>query len=277
MIRTIAVLALLIAALGQDRLSSQGVLLAPHAVHIDHRVRSGSILLYNPNTQPAEVSISTLFGYPVTDSLGNMRLHVIEQPDSAQPSAAGWLQAFPRRLTVAPLERQTVRLLATPPAVLADGEYWARLVITARGAEVPVTGVADTAIQVGLSLEVRTIIGVMYRKGPLTTGLALSQLRARMVNDSLEIRARLDRRGNAAYVGTVRAEVVDAVGTVRGSISSPLAVYYAMEPRFAAYVGALPAGRYRVRFQVNTDRDDLPPEVVLPAAAVKDSVDLSVP
>src|SRR5207249_4490269 len=31
-----------------------------------------------------------------------------------------------RRLTIAPLQRQTVRLLATPPPGLPDGEYWAR-------------------------------------------------------------------------------------------------------------------------------------------------------
>ena len=95
------------------------------------------------------------------------------------PSPLAWTQAFPRRLTVAPRERQTVRLLARPPAGLADGEYWLRMVIAAQAGRVPISGVTDTtAIQVGLTLEVRTIIGVNYRKGPVTTGLALSQLRA---------------------------------------------------------------------------------------------------
>ncbi|HEX9611840.1 MAG TPA: hypothetical protein VF978_08105 [Gemmatimonadales bacterium] len=265
-------------ALWAAGVAAQGVLVAPHAVYIDHRTRSGSILLYNPNPEPVEVAISTLFGYPVTDSIGQLTLRVVERPDSSQPSAASWLQAFPRRLTVAPLERQTVRLLATPPAGLADGEYWARLVITAKGGQVAIGGVADTAnIRVGLTLEVRTIIGVAYRKGPLQTSVALSGLRARVAQDSLQVRVRLERKGNAAFVGTVRGELVDSTGVVVARFNSPLGVYYQIEPRFAAYTGALPAGRYRLRLDISTLREDLPPEVVLPAPAVLDSAEIRLP
>src|SRR6059058_2689820 len=112
-------------------LAAQGVLVAPHAIYIDHARRSGTVTLYNPNRDAAEVTISTAFGYPVTDSLGHFALRTVDQPDSTLPSAAAWVQAFPRRLTIAPLQRQTVRLLATPPAGLPDGEYWARLIISA--------------------------------------------------------------------------------------------------------------------------------------------------
>src|SRR5207249_10393436 len=66
--------------------------------------------LFRSNTEPVEVSISLLFGYPVTDSLGRIVLRTIDHPDSTMRSAAGWIQAFPRRLTVPPLERQTIRL-----------------------------------------------------------------------------------------------------------------------------------------------------------------------
>jgi hypothetical protein len=277
MTRAAALLAV-VAGVLPGALPAQGVLVAPHAVYIDHAARSGAILLYNPNAQPAEVTISTLFGYPVTDSLGRMLLHTVEQPDSTYPSAAGWLQAFPRRLTVAPLERQTVRLLATPPAGLADGEYWARLMISAKGGRVPIAGVVDTAnIRVGLTLEVRTIIGVAYRKGVLQTGIALSRLRARVVGDSLETWLRLERRGTAAFVGTVRGALVDATGTVRAQFSSPLGVYYALEPRFAVGLGTLRPGRYQVRVEVTTEREDLTPDVVLPAPPVRDSVWVQVP
>src|SRR6266550_3661883 len=149
------------------RLGAQGVVIAPHAVFIDGRSRSGAVLLYNPNTEPVEVSISLLFGYPATDSLGRIVLRTIDHPDSTMRSAAGWIQAFPRRLTVPPLERQTIRLLASPPPGLPAGEYWARLVVAAKGGQLPVTGVADTAaVKVGLTLEVRTIIGVYYPMEP---------------------------------------------------------------------------------------------------------------
>jgi len=259
-------------------LAAQGVVIAPHAVYIDARVRSASVLLYNPNPEPAEVTISTFFGYPVTDSLGRIVLRTVDRPDSTAPSAAGWIQAFPRRLTVVPLERQTIRLLATPPPSLPDGEYWARLVIAAKGGQVPITGVTDTAkVKVGLTLEVRTIIGMAYRKGAVHTGVAISRLRGAVVGDSLEVWSRIERQGNAAYVGTIHGSLVDSAGRVRAEFRAPIGVYYILEPRYAAAVGALAPGRYWLKLELTTEREDLAPEVILPSAAVRDSVELRIP
>ena len=274
-------------ALASASLAAQGVMVAPHAVFIDHSQRSGSVLLYNPGTDPVEVTISTIFAYPTTDSTGGIRLDTL--PADSATSALAWIQAFPRRLTVAPKERQTVRLLARPPIGLADGEYWLRLIIAAQAGHVPITGLGDTtAIQVGLTLEVRTIIGVNYRKGPVTTGVSLSNVRAQVVGDSLITRAKLDRRGNAAFVGMIRETLVDSTGRVHElqvgdslvrSYASPVGVYYTMEPRLATAIGrpALARGRYWLRYEVVAEREDLDPKVVLKAPAVRDSVPIIVP
>jgi hypothetical protein len=273
-------------------LFAQGVMVAPHAVFIDYRVRSSSVLLYNPGTQTVEVAISTIFGYPKTDSTGRITLDTLLADSSV--SALGWIQAFPRRLTVGPKERQTVRLLARPPVNLPDGEYWLRLVIAAQAGRVPITGVADTtAIQVGLTLEVRTIIGVNYRNGVVSTGVVLSNVRAQIAGDSLVTRAKLERRGNAAFIGTVRETLVDSTGAVRPQVidngrggdslvntyQSPVGVYGSMEPRLATRVTApgLPHGRYWLRYEVVAERDDLDPTVVLKAPAVRDSVAVVIP
>jgi len=279
-------------ALGSASLAAQGVMVAPHAVYIEHRLRSGSVLLYNPGTEPVEVAISTIFGYPTTDSIGGIKLDTLVRDSSV--SALRWIQAFPRRLTVGPRERQTVRLLARPPVGLADGEYWVRLVIAAQAGRVPITGVSDTtAIQVGLTLEVRTIIGVNYRKGPVTTGLTLSNVRAQVVGDSVITRAKLERRGNAAFIGMIRETLVDSTGAVRAQVvrdsrgadslitvhKSPIGVYTTMEPRLATRVIApgLSRGRYWLRYEVVAEREDLDPAVVLKAPAVRDSVQLVIP
>jgi hypothetical protein len=261
------------------RLAAQGVVIAPHAVFIDGRARSGSVLLYNPNTEPVEVSISLLFGYPVTDSLGRVLLRTVDRPDSTMRSAADWIQAFPRRLTVPPLERQTIRLLASPPPGLSDGEYWARLVIAAKGGQVPISGVSDTAaVKVGLTLEVRTIIGVYYRRGAVRTGVTVSNLKTALVGDSLVVWSRLEQQGNAAYIGTVRGTLVDAgEGAVRAEFKAPIGVYYTMEPRYTMPVGPLVAGRYWLKLMLSTEREDLGPEVLLPGATARDSVEVRVP
>src|SRR2546426_3513165 len=158
----------LVLALGAGApLAAQGVLVAPHAIYIDHARRSGTVTLYNPNRDPAEVTISTAFGYPVTDSLGHFALRPVDQPDSTLPSAAAWVQAFPRRLTIAPLQRQTVRLLATPPTGLPDGEHWARLIISARGGRLPGAGVGGTSPGCRRSLlVVKTTCPTAVRQSP---------------------------------------------------------------------------------------------------------------
>ncbi|PYP53470.1 MAG: hypothetical protein DMD45_01300 [Gemmatimonadetes bacterium] len=263
---------------GAAPLAGQGVVIAPHAVFIDARTRSGAVLLYNPNADPAEVVISFFFGYPATDSAGSIVVRTVEHPDATSPSAASWIQAFPRRLTVPPLERQTIRLLASPPPGLADGEYWARLVISAKGGQLPVTGVADTAkLKVGLTLEVRTIIGVFYRKGAVHTGVTLSGLRTAVVGDSLAVWARLTQQGNAAYIGSAHAALLDSTGKTLAELKAPIGVYYAMEPRWALPIGALAPGRYRLRLDLSTGREDLAPELVLPSPPVRDSVEVRVP
>src|SRR5438093_10176865 len=82
-------------ALASASLAAQGVMVAPHAVFIDHTQRSGSVLLYNPGTQAVEVTISTIFGYPTTDSTGGIRLDTL--PADSATSALAWIQSLPLR------------------------------------------------------------------------------------------------------------------------------------------------------------------------------------
>jgi hypothetical protein len=270
----------LLLALGPAPLLAQGVLVAPHAIIIDHRTRSGSLSLYNPGTEPAEVSLSTFYGYPVTDSAGEFQLRTVEAPDSTYPSAAGWIEAFPKRMVLAPKERQTVRLLARPPATLGDGEYWARLVVSAKGGTVPVAGLADSSgVSVGLSLEVRTVLPVQYRKGRVSTGVRLTGVAVQVERDSLALRPHLTRIGNGAYLGTLRAVLRDSTGRVVASLASPLAVYYDMAPRLTAPLptAGLPAGTYRVEVEAAAERADIAPELVLGSPPERSSVAVRLP
>ena len=265
-------------AVSAQPLAGQGVLIAPTTVIIDGRSRTSSLQLVNQGAEPAEVEISTFFAYTVTDSTGQLQLHTPETPDSTLISAAEWIRPFPRRMTIAPNSQQTVRLLVTPPADLPDGEYWARLAVLARGGRVPIETSTDTSlVHVGLSIEVRTLLPVLYRKGKVATGVAISGLRAERVADSVVVRGRLERQGNAAMIGTLRGELVDPAGRVRASFSQPISTYLALEPRFVTPADSLPSGDYTLRMEVSAERRDLPPEALLPFRAVRDSVAVHLP
>lgn len=280
--RRVALLTTTVLALaGAAALAGQGIAIAPHVVFIDHHQRSGAVTLYNPGHDPVEVDIAIFYGYTSYDSAGNFVLKTVEQPDSTAPSAAGWIQAFPRRVTVGPQDRQIVRLLASPPPTLPDGEYWARISFTVKAGQVPVQGVSDTArIKVGLDLQVRTIIGILYRKGAVHTGVTVDGLRAELVGDSVVAHAHLVRQGNAAYLGTARGSFVGPNGREIGTFKVPLYVYIDGTPRWAAAIPApLAPGKYRLRVELVTGREDLEDlaNFVLKAPVVRDSTDLVVP
>jgi len=259
-------------------LPGEGIMIAPHAVFIGRGARSGSVSLLNPDTAPVEVSVEVFYGYTATDSTGQLTLRTVEHPDSTQPSAAAWLQAFPRRLTIGPREQQVVRLLASPPVGLPDGEYWARLAFTARAGQLPVAGIVDTAkVKVGLTLQVRSVIGVHYRLGAVTTGLSLSGLQAGRRGDSVIVHARLERTGNAAYLGTVHCTVIGSRGQTVGELRVPVTVFFANQPRWAIAINGAPGGEYILRVEATPERDDLSQDVMLPTPVVRDSVVVSTP
>jgi hypothetical protein len=267
-----------VALIGAAPLGAQGVMIAPHAVFMSQGGRSGTVTLLNPGNEPVEVAVEVFYGFTATDSTGQLTLVTLEHPDSSHPTAAGWIQAFPRRLTVGPRDQQVVRLLATPPPGLPDGEYWARLAFTAKAGQLPVSGVSDTAsIKIGLTLQVRTVIGLHFRKGVVHTGLALSGLQATRQGDSVIVHARFARQGNAAYLGTVHGVVVGSKGNTVGEFTVPVTVFFANEPRWAVAIGPAPADRYELRIDVATRREDLQPELLLQSPVVRDSVAVTVP
>jgi P pilus assembly chaperone PapD len=276
--RCVAVLVLLASAVAGMPLSAQGVLIAPQSVIIDHRARSGTFEVYNPTAQPAEVTVSTVFGYPTTDSAGVVGVSTWDTPPVGEPSAAGWLQAFPRRFVLQPQERQTVRLLGRPPANLADGEYWSRLIVGTTGAT-PLRQPGDTTpVQVAVALEVRTILGVLYRKGAQRTALRVANVRMVPSPDSVaRVRVDYTREGPSAFLGTVTVTLRDAAGRTVRTFDRRLAVYRPLSPAYDIPVRGLPPGRYWAVVRVATERDDIAPELVLKAPPVRDSVAVTLP
>lgn len=244
--------------------AAQAILVAPQGVVLNNRERTGSIELYNPSARASEITIRAVYGHPTTTPEGDLTLAIVEQPDSTEPSAAGFVDAFPRRLVLQPNQRQTIRLLARPPAGLPEGEYWARLIVSAKDAELPAAPTGDsTTVTVGLTLEVRTIIAVNYRNGAQRTGVQLGELAARAEGDSLVVRAPMQRTGTAAWIGLTTVKLLDASGKTVASQMMQTAVYQSISPRFAFDRRALAPGQYRISIDMSTDRPDVTQSTLL--------------
>ena len=250
----------------------RAIMVAPTAVFMEHRTRSAQLFLVNASARPEEVSVELQFGYPTSDSAGGVYVRLYDQPDSTMPSAAGWVRAFPRRTVVQPGQQQVVRLLAQPPVGLADGEYWSRIIVPSHEIEPPAAA-GDTTVRAGVSIQLRQILSLAYRKGAVSTGLALNEFQPSMHGDSAIVWLALTRSGNAAFLGSVAIEVHDQAGHEVGRLDQPLAVFFAVRRRFAIPLagGAAPGTAYTVRFRISTAREDLNAANVLPTPPIADS------
>jgi hypothetical protein len=276
--RLFAGVTLIVIAMTPARAIGQSLMVASPAISIDDRTRTGELTLINDGIAPVEASISTFCGYPVTDSVGRMYLRTLDGVDDTLPCAARWVQSFPRRLRIEGKSRATVRLLVTPPPDLPPGEFWSRIMTSAKGGELAVAGVTDTpGIQAKLALEIRSVISLYYRKGNARTGVVLGGLRASVRPDSLVGRVRLTRQGNAAFVGSIKTSLRDHTGKVRAQGLLPLGVYYTLEPAFSLPVKGLAAGVYQLAVEAVSSRPDLPAEVLLPTVPVRETMDITLP
>jgi P pilus assembly chaperone PapD len=264
-----AILALLVPAV------IEAVYVSPTAVFMDDRNRNAQVTLGNSSDLAEEVTVEAKFGFLDTDSAGTPFVRLIDDPPPQFPSAVNWLRLFPIRLRLQPGDKQVLRVLARPPDDLPDGEYWSRLIVTSRRAPAEVAS-GDTAMRVGLNLEIRLITSISYRKGNVTTSVAIRDLAAHAEGDSLTVMVGTDRGGNAAYLGTASFEVVDGSGQTVRTWSTPVAVYYPIRRRFVFPLDSLAPGDYRVRVRFETTRPDLPEDRVLPAPPVTDSVAITV-
>ncbi len=238
--------------------SARAVTVSPTALFIDSRTPTGTLTLYNSGTRPEELEISFAFGYPRADSAGAVSVELVDTAASGEPSVVPYLRAFPRRLVLQPGQRQVVRVMVQPPADLAAGEYWGRVVVRSRGGQAPIEQ-TQGAVRMQIDVETAVATAVLFRKGTVETGVAVNGATARVDSGAVTLLLDLERRGGAAYLGRVAARLVAPDGSVAAQTDDAVALYRSL--RFRARL-PLPAGAsgagYRVEYTVDNERPDLP-------------------
>lgn len=247
-----------------------GIGVDPHMVVLTTTRPAGEITVLNPHATRAEFNIDLRFGFATTDSAGQLRVELNDGPDSA--SAAGWIVPYPSRFTLRAGATRTVRLLARPPAALADGEYWARITVHARDDAPPtlVDTVDGTFARVRIAMETATVLPVFFRKGVVSTGVTIGAVEATAGRNAIDVRATLTRNGNGAFIGVAHIVVRDSGGRDIASTDRHLAVYRSMRPRWTiAIPPGIPLDSCTVAIQLSTDRHDVARNLLLQARTVE--------
>ena len=243
---------------------AQGVVITPHFVFVSARDKSTTIDLYNSGGVTADISLSTVFGTYKTDSVGGIVVVADTNPRADAPSAARWFDVYPRHVALRANSHQVIKVLAVPPAGLPDGEYRTRLIVAAKSDAPPPAAQATTTI--ALNVEIQTSLSMIYRQGAMSSGVKISDVRATVNGDYLDVRMRLEKTGNASFFGKLRGGLVETTGRVIAPLDVNLAMNETMEPRFRLPLGALKSGTYSLRLNISSDRVDIPPDDVVAVA-----------
>lgn len=257
-----------------------GVAVDPHMVVLTSAHPTGEITVFNPRGTRAEYEIALRYGLAGTDSAGRSSVRLTDAPAvtaGAGASAAALVRPYPARFVLSPGAWQTVRLGASVPEGLPDGEYWARVVILSRDLAPPaplaVAGGVVSGVSASLAVESATVLPLFLRAGAVRTGIVVDSFSVRLAEggDSIDIATRLRRSGNAAYIGSVAVVAFDSGGRVVARATRPIAVYGESAPRWSVRLDGGMRGRVPARVEVlfRTHRDDVAARWVLPADDIR--------
>ncbi|MEW6051025.1 MAG: hypothetical protein AB1644_08210 [Candidatus Zixiibacteriota bacterium] len=248
-----------------------GVLVAPTVIFMSDKSRTGRMDIQNPTNIPKEVTIRFSYGLPISDTAGNVYITLQDSGVVDPRSAVEWIKAFPRKVVIPPNGTQVVRLVATPPKGLADGEYWARIVVRTQEGETSIPAPAEEGtISTKLNMIMQTAIMVKYRTGNLTSKIELASAEAYRNDTSVVVIVDLSNKGNVSYVGMLSCRLLDMNKKELGRQQTDLAVYRDLKRRMELPLQNVTAsGPYQVEVSITTDgRSDIAPEDLIPGNKV---------
>lgn len=240
------------------------VIISPYIVYMDQKDRFGTFIVQNKSLEEYEINISFVFGYPITDSLGNGTMKYIENPADSLPSIATWIRAFPRTFVLVPEQKQIVRMTVRPPAYLEPGTYWTRMVTSSTPKAPPI----DT-LKEGISAKVRFVLNqvttVVYRVGEANTGLNMDSLQVQSDSLNLQLFVGLNREGNSAFFGNMTTRLFNDIGDTVSVKEDFVQVYYDLNKRVDIPLEGLTEGNYKAEVEIKfNEKEDIPESRLVP-------------
>ncbi len=257
-------------------LAGAQVIVAPTILFMSNQSRFGTFIVMNRSDSPQEISISFRFGFPESDSLGNIRMQYDDSVMAGEHSCEAWLKGFPQKFILAPGQQQVVRLLVTPPANLSEGEYWTRLV-TSSTPQAKVVDTLRTGITANITFVLQQVTTVIYRNGNANTSVNISGISVGHDSASVVLLVHVDRGGNSPFFGRISAAVVNDAGKSVYTSEEAVAVYRnEMVMRFDIPLSELHKGAYNADIKLDSDRNDIQADDLLKVPTVQKAVSFSV-
>lgn len=238
------------------------VIISPYILYTDTKNKFGTFIVQNESDQIYEIGISFIFGYPVTDSLGNATMKYYEQADSSLPSMVDWIKAFPRKFILDPKQRQVIRMTVKPPSDVPAGTYWSRIVTSATPQSPPIDTLSG-GVRAQIKFVLNQITTFLYRVDPTTTGIEVKDLFTEIDSSNVNIYAYLVRTGNSPFFGDITATVRNSNSEVVAEEEQGLNNYFELVKKFQFPLEKFTSGDYRIELTVISNEKENFPESTL--------------
>lgn len=226
---------------------------APSQLFIDAKRKIGEVYITNTSSNMVDVAIEFKFGFPVFGEDGKVTIPLHERTYEHPKTIAPFLYVYPRRLTLYPGQTRTVRIVVRAPEGLSEGEYWARVVFNSEAkGDVQREDEASGKVSSVVNIKYAIIIPVYYRVGSIYSDVDVLQVDATLRQDSLHVTSQLQRKGNGAYLGIRKVQLLNASGDVVYDAFFDYALYESGTALDKIAMAGLPRGKYTVRMTYTT-------------------------
>ncbi len=254
------------------------VIISPYIVYMDEQNRYGSMIVQNESFDPYEITISFIFGYPVSDSLGNRTMEYIRNETDNLPSINSWIKAYPKKFVLNPKERQTIRLMVKPPPNIKQGTYWTRIVTSSTLVESNVDS-SKGGVSARLKFVLNQVTTAIYRKGTANTKLNIEGMKIYQDSKNTnQLLFSLKREGNSPFFGYVNLKVYDSSGKVIKEEKDYMSIYFDMVKNYVLPSDVFVPGNYKAEIEIEfNEKEDIPESKLEPIPKVIKSFEFNLP
>jgi len=254
------------------------VIISPYIVYTDEHNKFGSMIVQNESYESYEISISFIFGFPVSDSLGNRTMQYEQNPSMEMPSINNWIKAFPKKFILKPKERQTIRLMVKPPPGIESGTYWTRIVTSSSPVQTNLD-TATTGVSAKLKFVLNQVTTAMYRKNDVQTDINIKTPELfKDSTDTFQILYSLNRRGNSPFFGNLNLRVYDEAGQISLEERDYLSIYFDMVRNYPLPKDLFTKGNYRAELEIEfNEKEDIPESKMAANPKIIHNFEFSIP
>ncbi|MBI1931630.1 MAG: hypothetical protein HYS24_03760 [Ignavibacteriales bacterium] len=255
------------------------VIISPYVVYMDEGNKFGSMIIQNESFDPYEISISFIFGFPVSDSLGNRSMQYLENPTEEYPALNNWITAFPKKFILNSKERQTIRLMVKPPKDIAKRTYWTRIVTSSTPINKDTTVNSGNGVSAKLKFVLNQVTTAIYRTDSISTDLNIENVSLiKDSTDSYQLLYKMNQLGNSPYFGNFKLEVKNSKGEILLDEQDYLSVYYNITRNYVLPKEKFTSGNYTAKYFIKfNEKEDIPDSKLIPTNDITNNFEFTIP